>query len=81
MATATKASPFTARQLALHQFMRQYQRRRGRPPSLGEIAEAFGITTSSGVFQTLDLMVEKRAVAITGKPNTQRRFVALPLPK
>jgi repressor LexA len=49
----------TARQNEAYEFIRAYQRRHHKPPTLQEIGEALGISSTNGVFKLLQALEKK----------------------
>ncbi|WP_243665197.1 LexA family protein [Rhodothermus marinus] len=49
----------TARQNEAYEFIRTYQRRHHKPPTLQEIGEALGIRSTNGVFKLLRALEKK----------------------
>lgn len=67
----------TERQLELHRFMLAYQAEHGMPPTLREIAEAFGFASVTAAHAHMVLMAKKGLVK--HRPKTARGWLALPL--
>src|SRR3954447_11607256 len=55
----TDASGLTARQTRILEHLRDFMERRGYPPSMREIGEAVGLTSSSSVAHQLKVLEEK----------------------
>lgn len=84
------AAKLTARQREILDYIRQEIRERGYPPSVREIGEAIGLSSSSTVHGHLARLEEKgflrrdpdkpRAIEVTGERQLrQQRFVSVPL--
>ena len=73
-----RARELTDRQYEIAEFMRTFQRDRGMPPTMREIAEAFGWASTNGVAEQLRVMENKGAVEHRGKINASRCWFALP---
>ena len=59
------ATGLTARQQRILEHLRDFMERRGYPPSMREIGEAVGLTSSSSVAHQLKVLEEKGYVAAT----------------
>ncbi len=78
----------TDRQQAVLDHLRQYVARHGRPPTLWEVAEAFGLASPNGVAKHLQALAEKgfialepgraRGIRLLG-PNPQTEGMVLPI--
>lgn len=78
----------TDRQQAVLDYLRQHVATHGRPPTLWEVAEAFGLTSPNGVAKHLQALAEKgfialepgraRGIRLLG-PNPQAGGMTLPI--
>jgi SOS-response transcriptional repressor LexA len=67
--------PPTQRQLELHAYMLTFQLAHGMPPTVRELANAFGIKSTNAASDHLRALVKKGLVR--HRPNVARAFLAL----
>lgn len=69
------ANPPTDRQLEVLEFMRRFQRENHMPPTVREIANEFGWTSTNAAVDHLSLLARKHLVV--HRPRTARGWRAL----